>query len=732
MDPLRENNGGEIEPTASDIARAMGKTERAIQLRARKEGWLTTAKAKRGGKQRRYIFRLLPEDVRQAGAVVHAEKRGLVPVDPKNLPAVLPNDMPAIPDTAREIGLAKYRLVHAFRKAANNAPWGKKSEFSAAFLLAYNAGQLMPKVHETLGDVAVQTLRALDKKLLKSKDNYVSLCDGRGGWKVHGTNKWRSRSLSEESKKALLKCYLSQQRPTVAMSIRAARYTLDALGIDERASDDTFRRWLKEYGEKNGHVLALARDGEKAYKDQFQSYITRDLDQLNVGDCVVADGKVLNFQVLHPVSGKPCRMALIIWMDWRSRFPAGWQLMPTENTIAVASALRMAIMFLGMIPKVAYMDNGKAFKNKVFLGEDVDLMEMTGLFARLGIATMFAIPFNAKAKINERFHLTMQEQGERMFPSFSGTSISDKPAHMMRNEKFHQAWHQAQTSGWIPDIREAAHLIGSYFTYYVNQPHSGLGGDTPLSVLEAGRGPGVDVQALNHEFLWRKTVTPRRCRVKLYGIDYESDALHGITHPMTAMYDTANMETIWVYTPDGQYVDEANAVQAIHPVAAAFGDQVGLDRVKYEMARQNRMLKRTKQQLLALGASMEDMDGLKSLPYVQKQPVIRTTPAINDKPEQKALPAGEVKRLEDLADKTLADMPTSKTAPDRPGFFRSDLDRYEWCFYAVHRDGFSLSSDDSVFMAQFENSRVFAESYKERFDGLRGILPRENQAFGIG
>ncbi len=40
--------------------------------------------------------------------------------------------------------------------------------------------------------------------------------------------------------------------------------------------------------------------------------------------------------------------------------------MMTENTQCIASALRNAILNLGLIPKVVYQDNGKAFKAKVF------------------------------------------------------------------------------------------------------------------------------------------------------------------------------------------------------------------------------------------------------------------------------------------------------------------------------------------------------------------------------
>ena len=45
---------------------------------------------------------------------------------------------------------------------------------------------------------------------------------------------------------------------------------------------------------------------------------------------------------------------------------AGYEIMLEENTQCIASALRMAIINLDMIPEIVYQDNGKAFKAKYF------------------------------------------------------------------------------------------------------------------------------------------------------------------------------------------------------------------------------------------------------------------------------------------------------------------------------------------------------------------------------
>lgn len=45
-----------------------------------------------------------------------------------------------------------------------------------------------------------------------------------------------------------------------------------------------------------------------------------------------------------------------------------------ENTQNIASALRNAILNLGKIPKFVYLDNGRAFRGKYFMGSAKSLV----------------------------------------------------------------------------------------------------------------------------------------------------------------------------------------------------------------------------------------------------------------------------------------------------------------------------------------------------------------------
>jgi putative transposase len=721
------------------VAEATGLSQKAVRLRAVQEDWPVIRKQKQGGAETLYLRQQTPIDVREK-LVVHDAVTGAAGND-----VAIHDNVPA---KSKKIGKAKYNLAHAYRAAKEKASWGEKTRAAEDFLLAYNAGVLLPQIYNRLGEIQIKTLEALDKRLREHDDNYLCLCDGRGGWRKHGTTKYKGRQVSEATKAVLLQCYLHGSRPSVKMAIRAARATLEKNGEPVLVSDSTLRRWLRDYEKHNAGPVCLARDGMKVYIDRFGSYITRDASTLKVGQCLVADGKTLNFFILHPETGRPCRMTLIVYFDWASRYPCGWQILPTENQIGILAAFRNAVQALGRYPDSAYLDNGRAFKSRLFTnaGQDMDFEEMAGLYARVGTAPMFAKPYNGRSKVVERFFETLQSQLEFMMPSYCGDSIQTKPPWMHRNETYQQALHEARTHNWIPSIREAALIIAAYFKWYADQPHQGLGDKTPAEVFLPNRGPGVDPRQLAYDFMWRKApVYARRCRITLWGIEYESDALQNLSPklPLQARIDTADMSQIYVYTQEGVFLGEAWPVQACHPLARLFGDQVSMDQVAAENKRQNRQIRNTKKHLTSLGISEESQHALDILPFNTKVPVIADAgrDALEADAPAHELPESDVRRLEQVArlaeqqenavpdadDDRLARIAEAakqqaETLPEipRPKFWGSDLEHYEWCFSLVHKHGRTPEPADQAFMTEFESLPEF-EHYQQRFEDLKLI-----------
>ena len=183
-------------------------------------------------------------------------------------------------------------------------------------------------------------------------------------------------------------------------------------------------------------------------------------------------------------------MTMIMVMDWASRYPVGASLAFTEDSQHILTAFRNGFIncaqiadnnsgTMAVLPKYVYLDNGKAFRAKLFheRWEEHDLnKELGGIFPRLNIGVRFAESYNAKAKVIERFFKTFQEQFERFITTFRGASIDDKPSVLHRNE----VWAKKLYTGKPPTIEETMQMIAFYVrfcygentAYFTQQTHS--------------------------------------------------------------------------------------------------------------------------------------------------------------------------------------------------------------------------------------------------------------------
>jgi putative transposase len=291
---------------------------------------------------------------------------------------------------------------------------------------------------------------------------------------------------------------------------------------------------------------------------------------------------------------------------------------------------------------------------------------------------------------------------------------------MARNEKWHRARHDRRTGGFIPDIREAAYILSLYIQWYGRQPHDGLGGRCPEDVLAEGLGPGIDPAELGSEFLWAKKVTPRRCRITLYGIDYESDCLYGWNDELIAKYDTSDLGKVYLHTTDGACLGEALPVSALSPIAKMLGGEVAsVDQVKAAIKRQHSLAKQTKRNLTELGAGPDAADSINVLPYSRKVAVLPAPEpgggvSPQAKPAAEEMEPAEKARLELVVSNAEAEIRQREEAGpvvERPEYWRSEHDRYEWAWRAVHQHKMQISNEDRAYMAYFEQTVEFQENY---------------------
>jgi putative transposase len=701
------------EYTPKEIADAIGVTVRAVQKRAKSESWTSHKRKARGGGKAFYLSDL-PEDIQHKILAESAKDTACVPVKQQATAVIeIPTDA-AIPDSAHQSGLDRYRIVHEWRAHVTRSS-STKGEATDAFLLAYHSGQLLPKVYARRGRVSRPTLYKWDKALRDNGDDYRVLCDKRGKW-LKGGRKGPGQ-IGPEAEAVFLTAWLQPNRPGIALAYEATRAVLEKRGLNV-ASYASFRRFAKRFDAHHHDLVVLMREGEKALKDKVGPYATRNDKILGVGDCIFADGHDLNFQVLHPVHGRPVRMCLLVWFDWRAHCPVGWEIMPSESTFCISSALRMACQTLGKYPKVAYIDNGRAFTSKYFLAHGEDLEELNGLYARLGIAVRRSKPYEARTKIVERFFRTFDEQCQRLLPSYCGHNIDSKPAWRSRNEKFHQARH----SGWIPNVREAAEIFRLYVGWYANRPCRSLGkGITPMQVLEAGRGPGIRTEELDQHFMHTKVVHPKRCRFTLAGVDYESDVLYGLNQKIKIRYHWADLSAVKMFTMDNHPLGEATPVSAIHPLAKEFGNELDMLKVQEANRLQARLKRETFRQADAMGLG-RDSEAIQQLPWVKREKVELQ---VQDIVQEQPMVAHEDEIDPELiaAQQAIAaELDADKPGYDRPAFFATELEKYEYLFKISEVEGIELTEEDRAWKEYYEKSREYAEVAAPRYNQLRQTL----------
>ena len=712
---------------AREISKILCKSTRTIQRRAAREKWPFEVVNKRGDKA--FLVSGLPESVRMAVATAQArasveKPSNMVPFSPSNgggpeipslhnkvgTPDMIPVGSPDLPEYKNRIALARADLVRLYLKEKERAKEARESVTEAAklYVKGYNTGQLHPGLFDTLGKTSFQSVETWVRTFRRSGFDYAALAPAWG-------NRRGSRKVSDEEFNLALSFWLHPNRLRLSEVTRLTKLSLQKRGLVSPSHEDTIRRALSDWKKTHYDQFIFCREGEKALNDKCLPYMERDIGLLDVGDVLVADGHTLNFQILHPFTGKPVRMTMISWYDWASCYPVGQEIMPTENVQCVAAGLRRAILTLGKMPKVAYLDNGKAFKAKGFTSQEIDFEEagFYGMFARLGIETIFAWPYHAQSKPVERFFGTFNEL-ERLMPTYTGASIQDKPAHMMRNEKLHKKLHEQKYGGWVPTVDEALRIINGWVTEYAQRPHTGLKGLCPGEVLASGKGPGVDEAALRFLMMSMEIKRVHRNGVRFMGRNYYDDALYGYKDRVLIRYDLENLDAVLVFDQTGsRFLCAAQAVQPVHPVARLTGKQEDLDAVK-DGIRQKLGLKKGTEAVAR--AYVEAAPALVAMPQSAERIGQSERQAPIAKRETKKLPRGEAERIEAEANNMkVLELKPKQSEP----LYLSDSDRYE-ALLERECGGETLALDEMAFMRYFEKTDVY-RGLKDRFEFLREL-----------
>lgn len=675
------------------IAEAKGlKSTRSIRIAIQKGKYIAREVKVNGGTSYEILYSSLESEIQEKLENEEIKSTALIPVE---------NKVNFISENAKLNALARVDIVTALFNLRTK--YQTKKEADEIFLDLYNSGMYLPQIYKFVGSISIGTLH----RWVKAYESY-----GTNGLlpqrKTSQQNEYNT-ILNNDMKQIFLKYLLHSNQFSIGKAINLTKHVLEKRGYEDIPCNLTFRRFAEHFKKTNYSKWILMREGEKAYHDKVEAYIERDISKLEVGDVLIADGHVLNFQVINPFTGKPTRATLVGFLDWKSTALVGYEIMMTENTQCIASALRNAILNLGLIPKVVYQDNGKAFKAKYFQHTDClvggikrarsskaadssplppirfDEAGFNGIYSNLGIKSVFAKPYNARAKVIERFFLEFQEEFEKMMPSYIGTSIEDKPAWLKRGEKLHREMHKKLTNNYIPTVQDVIKYIDCWLDYHNSKPCPNDNQMTIKECLNSVQKQNIDKNILNDLMMKTETRTINRHGITFLGMHYRSEALLDLRETVFIRYSLFDLSKIYVYSMKGEFLCVVRQEEKIHPMANYLGTVKDMEEFKQRIQKQKRQFNKAKKEFLKY--------------YPTEEAEVLEIEGVNEE---------KMKNVQDLSVVKLkrARKQTPREQQMNRPIFANDAEKYEWLI--AHG---CTNQEDRKFLTKFIQSEQYQLLY---------------------
>lgn len=561
-------------------------SKRGIEKLSQRQAWPFKEVAARGGRtgtRKEYAIAALPAPARQA--LLERKLSTSTEISPcaANLPAPLP--------AAPSLTLAGLLITQACADLTDEQRIERDAR--AGVVAAIRRFQVEAGCSQ---EVAMQTLLALadsgraDPVIVRS----LQLArDGRGRkgngfpsirtlkrWLTAGdlTPRVAQRDMTVPPwAKVFLERYQQPQKPSVEAAYRDA---CNAWSAAERPSIHQVRRFLDKLGTV---TRERGRMGPRELKN-IQPFVRRDFSLLEPNDIWTADGHCFDAEVQHPLHGRPFRPEITAILDIATRRCVGWSIDLAESGIAVADAIRYAAERNG-IPAIFYVDNGGGYQNAMMKDET------TGLMSRLGTDMRHSIAYNSQARgVIERAHQTIFVQAAKQLPSYIGAAM-DREARL---QQFKLTRKSLKSGGAMPLIPFDVFIqfIEARVADYNAKAHRTLKGTSPDLAWRAFEARGWQPDMLRAEdtatlFRPRVTRTIQRAEINLFTNIYfarELAEFHGIEAQIS--YDIHDPSRIWVYTPEGRFICEAQANgNSRHYMPVAVVQQAREKRAKGRLAR---------------------------------------------------------------------------------------------------------------------------------------------------
>ena len=345
-------------------------------------------------------------------------------------PATAGSALAGLTESQRRRMSDRHEMVNGYLAALDHRPRAMSSlRLTVAWVEAWNAQ----------GDSRPRTSRSALLRWVAAyrKSGVAGLVDRRGGYR-------RAVPFSAEAKEFILGLYLRENHTALPYIVTVARGAAHEEGWQIPALR-TVQQWIRT--KIDPKLLAAGQDPRK-FRDRCQPYVKRDWSLVAPMECWVIDHRIFDVVLPRPitktVNGREVQR--ITWqrpwitmiLDCRSWMPVAWIIdFDSPNAHRIASAFVMAVEAHG-IPENVVLDNGKDFRAHEFAGSRsrrrreklFDERRTAPLLEALGVRVHWAIPYNARAKIVERWFALCAAQFDRAWPTYLGSKPEKRPEVM--------------------------------------------------------------------------------------------------------------------------------------------------------------------------------------------------------------------------------------------------------------------------------------------------------------
>lgn len=530
--------------SVSAVSELMAVSERAVRRKATQEetfgrtGFRYVSGAN-GGKRLEILLEALPAEVQTA----YRNQHGAF-----SAPIINQEQYTLSQRQKGELRAQAVNQYSKYRREQRRAGRTKETEIMQSFVEQWNAQH---------PDFTFTTKTLYEWRRKSKAGDPDKLVDKRGGY-----NRGKS-SIPVEMLDYFKHLYLQESKPSIANCFRLTQYEADRRGVVIPG----IRAFELAAGSFPAPIVALYREGGKYFSDRYMPYTERDYDELAPNDRWVSDHHLWDVFVRVPDGEggwKAIRPWGTYWMDMRTRkVVASIVRNGDPNSDVVVCSFGIGVETFG-IPRSVLLDNGRDYKAKdVFNTQCEEVID--SLAVNLQLDTVYAIPYNAKAKPIERTFDTFEQQFGKLHPSYAGSNAKTRPESLQTLDIMD-----------YPTLDEFIAMHDQYvYEVYNESPHSGtyMHGKSPNQMYTT---LPFSVRRVAKEVLYFSLMRVKGKRivqrngVTFNGIHYYSDGvINYIGKTVYARYSPREPDILHIFDENQNYLFSASAIVKVSFAPAA-------------------------------------------------------------------------------------------------------------------------------------------------------------------